>query len=100
VALDGFRPVERTLTQVSSVAWASADEIAVLGQAHGAAIQPWLVGVNGTLVPSGGSLRGSVGLAAAPQLPLLAATGDGRVWQDTGLSWQEVARAASPAYAG
>jgi hypothetical protein len=100
VALDGFRPVERTLTQVSSVAWAGSDEIAVLGQARGAATQPWLVGVNGTLVPSGGSLRGSVSLAAAPQLPLLAATGDGRVWEDTGLSWQEVARATSPAYAG
>ena len=100
VELDGFRPVERTLTQVSSVAWASADDIAVLGQVRSAAIQPWLVGVNGTLVASGGSLRGAVSIAAAPTLPLIAATGDGRAWEDTGLSWQEIAKVSDPAYAG
>ena len=100
VELDGLRPLERTLTDVQSVAWATSDRIVVLAQEAGAAVQPWVVGVDATVTPTGGSLPGAVDLAAAPQRPLLAATGDGRVWEDTGLSWREVARATDPAYAG
>lgn len=99
-SLSGFKPLERTLTNVQSVAWAASDQIAVLAQQRGAAVQPWLVGVDATVSATGGALPGAVRLTAAPGLPLLAATGDGRVWEDTGLSWRQLARATDPAYPG
>ena len=99
-SLSGFKPLERTLTNVQSVAWAASDQLAVLAQQRGAAVQPWLVGVDASVSATGGALPGAVDLTAAPGLPVLAATGNGRVWEDTGLSWRQLARASDPAYSG
>ncbi len=100
VSLSGLRPLERTLTDASSVAWPASDRLVVLARQRGAAVQPWLVGLDGLVAPTGGSLPGLVSVAAAPQRPLLVGTTDGRLWEDTGLSWREVARGFDPSYAG
>ncbi|MFZ0324414.1 MAG: LpqB family beta-propeller domain-containing protein [Actinomycetes bacterium] len=98
--LNGLRPLERTLTDVRSAAWSSADRIVVLARQHGAAVQPWTVGIDGLVAPTGGSLRGLKTVAAAPDRPLLVGTTDGRLWEDTGLSWRELSRGFDPSYSG
>lgn len=98
--LSGLRPLELSLLGVRSAAWAAADRLAVLARRGQSVVQPWSLGIDGTVTATGGSLPGAVTLAAAPGRPLLAATVDGRIWENTSLSWRELARASAPAYAG
>ncbi|HUW15644.1 MAG TPA: LpqB family beta-propeller domain-containing protein [Actinomycetes bacterium] len=98
--IEGLRRLGRQFVDVADVAWAESDGLAVLGQVSGSVMQPFLVSVDGDLVQAGGTLQGIVGLAAAPERPLLAATEDGRVWQDTPLGWRLVSRGRDPGYPG
>ena len=98
--LEGLRRLGRQFVDVVDVAWAQSDRLAVLGRVPGSVLQPFLVGVDGDLAQAGGTLQGIVGLAAAPERPLLAATEDGRVWQDTPLGWRSLSRGRDPGYPG
>jgi hypothetical protein len=98
--IEGLRRLGRQFADVADVAWADSDQLAVLGRVSGSVLQPFLVGVDGSLVQAGGTLQGIVGIAAAPERPLLAATRDGRVWQDTPLGWRALSRGRDPGYPG
>jgi hypothetical protein len=98
--IEGLRRLGRQFVDSVDVAWSDSDRLTVLAKVPGSALQPFLVGIDGQLVQAGGSLQGIVGIAAAPDRPLLAATDDGRVWQDTALGWRAVSRGRDPGYPG
>lgn len=100
VVLSALRRLELQLVDVRDVAWSTSDELIVLGRAADSALQPFRVGIDGSLAQAGGSLSGLVGIAAAPGQPMLAATSDGRVWQDSGLGWRGLAEGSDPNYFG
>lgn len=103
--VEALRDITGPLTKITDVAWASADQLAVLGRkAHGP-VQAWVVGVDGSGLQSRGSVPGMVSLAAAPGSPglraLLAGTSGGTVFQNpAGSSWYPVSDGVDPVYPG
>jgi hypothetical protein len=100
IDISGLHPVEFTLDDVRDVCWADADHIALLARAPGAARQPYQTALDGTLHQVGGALPGLETIAAAPGLPLLGGTHEGKVWRDSGTVWRFVSRGTSPVYPG
>jgi len=100
VTVTGLRPVEHALDDVRDVSWADADHVVVLARAPGAVRQPYSVAIDATLHQVGGALPGLVGIAAAPDRPLLGATRDEQVWQDAGVGWRLVGRGTYAIYPG
>lgn len=101
VRLAGFRQVAAVLTDVRDVAWGSADTLVVLGRSGSGVLQPVVVDVSGLAVRQLGTVAAEItSVAAAPGLPTLAATVDGRVWQSTGVGWSELAPGRDPTYPG
>jgi Lipoprotein LpqB beta-propeller domain/Sporulation and spore germination len=100
LSLGGLRRVESSLVDVADVAWADADQMAVIGQEPNGILQPLLVDSDGTVNPASGSLSGPVRIAAAPGQPLVAAAADGTLWLGTAVGWQPVGKGSDPAYPG
>ena len=101
IRLDGLHRVESVLTDVTDVAWASADNLLVLGEGPGGGLQPYLVEPFGFVVATGGPLKDIVTVTAAPKQRILAATTKGRIWSTDGTdSWTLVRRGSDPSYPG
>jgi Lipoprotein LpqB beta-propeller domain/Sporulation and spore germination len=96
LTLGGLRRVESSLDDVADVAWADADQMAVIGQEPNGSLQPLLVDSDGTVSPASGSLSDTVRIAAAPGQPLVAATADGKLWLSTAVGWQPVDAGSPP----
>jgi len=96
LTLGGLRRVESSLDDVADVAWADADQMAVIGQEPNGSPQPLLVDSDGTVRPASGSLSDVVRIAAAPGQPLVAATADGKLWLSTAVGWQPVDAGSPP----
>jgi hypothetical protein len=101
VALQALRPLEDSLTDIRDVVWSSADTLVGLGRRRGSVQQPFQIGIDGSIVEvAGTTLQGIDRLAAAPGVALLAATDDGQIWENRGVSWQPLLRGRDPAYPG
>ena len=101
IRLDGLHRVESVLTDVTDVAWASADNLLVLGEGPGGGLQPYLVEPFGFVVATGGPLKDIVAVTAAPGKPVLAATTKGRIWSTDGTDpWKYVRKGSDPSYPG
>lgn len=92
--------VESRLTEVVDVAWAGADEVALLGSDGAGPVQAFVVDMARGTLRALGAPTDPVSLAAAPDLPVLIAAGDGAVYQVSAGLWTERLRANSPAYPG
>ena len=83
------------------MSWSSSESLVVLGRAPGAVLQPYEIGLDGTSSEVGGAaLQGIVGVTAAPGFPLVAATRDDGLWQDTGAKWRAWLPGREPSYPG
>jgi hypothetical protein len=100
IRLDGLHRVESALTDVTDVAWASADNLLVLGEGAGGGLQPYLVEPFGFVVAIGGPLKDIVTVTAAPKKPILAATTKGQIWSTDGTEWTSVRKGSDPSYPG
>jgi hypothetical protein len=99
--LDGLRRVESVLTDVVDVAWASADNLLVLGEGPGGGLQPYLVEPFGFVLPTGGPLKDIATVTAAPKQRILAGTTKGRIWSTDGTeNWTLVRKGSDPSYPG
>ena len=101
VSVQAPRPLAGTISRISDVSWSSSESLVVLGRAAGAVLQPYEIGLDGTASEVGGAaLQGIVGITAAPGFPLVAATRDDGLWQDSGAKWRPWLPGRQPAYPG
>jgi Lipoprotein LpqB beta-propeller domain len=92
--------VESRLTDVTDVAWAGADRLAVLGSDGAGAPQVFDVDVARGILRAQGAPVDPESVAAAPDLPVLVAARDGGVYQASSGLWRQRVRGESPAYPG
>lgn len=102
VRLDGLHRVESVLTDVTDVAWATADNLLVLGEEQGGGLQPYLVEPFGFVLATGGPLKDIATVTAAPKQRILAATKKGKIWSTDGTDsgWTPVRKGSDPSYPG
>ncbi len=92
--------VENQLTVVVDVAWASADQLLVLGNTGGDELQAFTVSLaDGTVVDKGG-VMGALSIASAPGLPNLMGSSEGKVYEVLGGAWITRTSGVSPTYPG
>jgi hypothetical protein len=90
--------VESRLAEVTSVAWASSDTLAVLGAESAGSLQVFEVSLARGVVLARGAPNTPVSVAAAPGLPMLAGSADGLVYALDAGTWTERVRGSAPAY--
>jgi hypothetical protein len=92
--------IESKLTDVTDVSWSSSNTVAVIGSESAGALQGYEIDLSrGDVVPQG-SPEDPVNIAAAPGLPTLIASADGKVYENSTGSWIERITAVAPAYPG
>jgi hypothetical protein len=101
--INGIRELPLDLTDINDLAWASVDEIVVLGR--DATDQPavWRVSMDGrqVLTSSTPSTAEPKSIAAAPGRPLLIGATDGTLHrEDPSVRWQAVDQGEMPVYPG
>jgi hypothetical protein len=92
--------VEKQLTSVVDVAWANADELLVLGNMGGSELQSYTVNLADGSVVNEGGVPGAVSIAAAPGLPHLMGSAEGKVFEVLGGAWLPRTSGVAPAYPG
>lgn len=101
--ISGVRELPLDLTEITDVAWASVDEIVVLGRDATDVAAVWRVSMDGRQVQTS-SPPGTVqpeSISAAPRHPLLIGATDGQLYrEDPQVRWKAVDRGESPVYPG
>ncbi|MCF8530582.1 MAG: GerMN domain-containing protein [Candidatus Nanopelagicales bacterium] len=92
--------IESKLTDVIDVAWSSANTVAVIGSESAGALQGYEIDLSRGEVIAQGSPEDPVTIAAAPGLPTLIASADGKVYENSTGLWIERITGAAPAYPG
>ena len=109
LTLSGFKPIKSAFSDITDVAWSSADRLLLLGRtAPGATLQPLLVDLMGTfgralgpIDPSSVSTQSIVSITAAPLHEVLASTSpDGKIYRYLATGWEPLAEGTDPAYPG
>lgn len=92
--------IESKLTDVIDVAWSSSNTVAVIGSESAGALQGYEIDLSrGEVIPQG-SPEDPVNIAAAPGLPTLIASADGKVYENSTGLWIERITGVAPAYPG
>ncbi len=92
--------IESKLTDVIDVSWSSSNTIAAIGSESAGALQGYEIDLSrGEVVPQG-SPEDPVNIAAAPGLPTLIASADGKVYENSTGLWIERITGLAPAYPG
>jgi Lipoprotein LpqB beta-propeller domain/Sporulation and spore germination len=92
--------IESKLTDVIDVAWSSSNTVAVIGSESAGALQGYEIDLSrGDVIPQG-SPEDPVNIAAAPGLPTLIASADGKVYENSTGLWIERITAVAPSYPG
>lgn len=92
--------IESKLTDVIDVSWSSSNTIAVIGSESAGALQGYEIDLSrGEVIPQG-SPEDPVNIAAAPGLPTLIASADGKVYENSTGQWVERITGLAPAYPG
>ncbi|CAB4928514.1 MAG: hypothetical protein F2842_00485 [Actinobacteria bacterium] len=94
------RRVEARISSTVDVAWASADQLAVLGTEGAGPLEVFTVRIGAQSVRSVVAPAKSVTVAAAPVSTMLAGVSDGSVLAYDALAWQQLMTGWSPAYPG
>lgn len=92
--------VEKQLTVVVDVAWASSGELLVLGNTGGADLQAFTVNLADGSVNDEGGVSGAISIAAAPGKPNLMGSVEGRVFEVLGGAWIVRTSGVAPTYPG
>jgi hypothetical protein len=92
--------VESRLTEVVDVAWADAGSLALLGSDGAGPLQVFTVDTGRGTLRALGAPTDPRSVAAAPDLPVLVAAGDGAVYQISAGLWTQRLRGNSPTYPG
>lgn len=92
--------IESKLTAVIDVAWSSANTIAAIGSESAGALQAYEIDMSRGEVLSQGSPEDPVNIAAAPGLPTLIASADGKVYENSTGLWVERIAGLAPSYPG
>lgn len=110
VAVDAFLPISSELEDVTDLAWADSNTLAVLGKTHGGQVTPYSVPVSGGgITPIGSGASGDPQtIAAAPNSPILVGAlvrnKDKICWQktlrDRFSEWECSRDGADPSYRG
>lgn len=92
--------IESKLTDVIDVSWSSSNTVAVIGSESAGSLQGYEIDLSrGDVIPQG-SPEDPVNIAAAPGLPTLIASADGKVYENTTGLWIERITGVAPAYPG
>jgi hypothetical protein len=101
VEIQALQRLEDDLSEVRDVTWMTADSLAVLGRERGSVLQPFEIGIDGTIDELGGTtLRRIRTITAAPGFPLLASTSGAGIWESSALGWRAFLPGRDPAYPG
>lgn len=92
--------LETSVVDVTDVAWAASDSLAVLGSRTVGSVQVLILDIARGSIVAQGAPSNPTEIAAAPGLPTLVGSTDGLIYQLAGGTWRERVRAASPAYPG
>lgn len=99
LAIEEPRRVESTLADVGDVAWADAEQLAIVGRLEAEGLAPFLVDVaEGRVIALGGP-REPIAIAAAPGLPVLAQVADTVSARTSGV-WLQAVPGVAPTYPG
>ena len=98
--VEGFRRVERTLSDIGDAFWVDATTLAAVATA-GRAPEPMLINIDRTVTPLSTDVLVSVnGLVGAPSLRLVSDTPRDGLWQTDGSEWDKLVRGHDPSYPG
>jgi len=92
--------LETSVVDVTDVAWAASDSLAVLGSQTVGFVQVLVLDIARGSIVAQGAPNQPTEIAAAPGYPTLVGSTDGLIYQLAGGTWRERIRAASPAYPG
>ncbi len=90
--------IETSLSQADDVAWASAEDLEVLGADSAGVIQAFSVQIPRGIVRGQGSPADPVSIAAAPGTPVLVAAADNKTYDLKAGTWIARYSASSPTY--
>jgi len=90
--------LETSLVDVTDVAWASADSLAVLGSRTAGTVEVLVLDVATGGLTAEGAPAQPIEIAAAPGLPTLVGSSNGLIYSFSAGAWREKVRAASPTY--
>ena len=90
--------LETSLVDVTDVAWASADSLAVLGSRTAGTVEVLALDAATGSFTAEGAPGQPIEIAAAPGLPTLVGSSNGLIYAFSAGAWREQVRAASPAY--
>jgi len=101
LALSGFRVVAPALQAVAGLSWSGADSIVVTAAGPGGrqVVETDSDGYSLRTIPTDGVHGQPVAVAAAPGLPLVIRTADGRMWAELG-TWHRLSTGNAPVYSG
>jgi Lipoprotein LpqB beta-propeller domain/Sporulation and spore germination len=101
VQLLSMREIPLDFTVVTDAVWSDSQLVSVLGGMPDAPVTPYQVDINGFSVTSHGSVPGATTLAAAPGMPLVVGTGDGKLVKlDSLRAWTTLGEGQFPTYPG
>ena len=90
--------LETSLVDVTDVAWANADALAVLGSRTAGTVEVMVLdAATGAILGQGAPVQ-PIEIAAAPGMQTLVGSSNGLIYGFSAGAWREQARAASPAY--
>lgn len=92
--------IESKLTDVIDIAWSSSNTVAVIGSESAGLLQAYEIDLSRGEVNPQGSPADPVDIAAAPGLPTLIASADGKIYENSTGLWVERIAAVAPAYPG
>ena len=92
--------LETSLVDVTDVAWASADSLAVLGSRTAGTVEVLMLDAATGAITAEGAPGEPIEIAAAPGLPTLVGSSNGLIYSFSAGAWREQVRAASPTYPG
>jgi len=93
--------LEESVKDVRDVTWLTASSLAALGRGRGSVLQPFEIGVDGSVNDLGGAaLQGIRSVSGAPGFPLLASTKASGIWESTTVGWRSYLPGRDPAYPG
>jgi hypothetical protein len=101
VQLLSVREIPLDFSVVTDAVWSDSQQVSVLGGMPDAAVTPYQVDINGFSVTSQGSIPGASALAAAPGMPLVIGTSEGKLLKLNGVhAWTTLGEGQSPTYPG
>lgn len=99
VVIDDPRRVESVLADVGDVAWADAEQLAIVGRLEAEGLAPFVVDVAEGRVTALGGPREPIAIAAAPGLPVVVQVADSLSARSSGV-WLPAVVGTAPTYPG